>query len=178
MKIIVITIGVLIGTFIVGQGVAQTQEKETKKQIGSLEFMVGEWSGGGWMMTQETGRVEFTQKEQINLALNGAVLEIAGQGWNLEGEMIHNAKAIVSYDHQAKEFFMHSFLENGRQTKANFELTSEGKIKWWFKPYPEQPAVIEYFITVDNDTWTENGRYSPDGKQWFPFIEFTLKRKS
>ncbi|MEQ9230757.1 MAG: hypothetical protein RIF46_08730, partial [Cyclobacteriaceae bacterium] len=111
MKNIITIIGVLIGTLIVGQGVAQTTEEVCKEKIKALSFMQGEWSGGGWMMTQETGRVEFTQTEQIELGLNGALVHIAGQGWDKEGKMIHNAMAIVSFDPTANEYAMHSFLE-------------------------------------------------------------------
>ncbi len=176
MKNIVTIIGVLIGTLIVGQGVAQSTEEVCKEKIQALRFMEGDWAGSGWVMTQEAGRVEFTQKEKITFALNGSLLQIAGQGWNPEGKMIHNAYAVISYDPIANEYAMHSFLENGRQTKAQFEPQGDGEIKWWFSPNPGQPTIIEYTINISEDTWVEKGRYSPDGTQWFPFIEFTLTK--
>ncbi len=178
MKKIVTIAGVLIGSLIVGQGVAQPSQSQSKEKIKALEFMVGEWSGSGWMMTPDMGRVEFTQKEVIAFGLNGAILHIEGQGWNPEGKLVHNALAVLSYDGREGKYFMNSFLEDGKQGKAELELQEDGKVKWWFSPQPGQPAVIEYLITIADDTWTEKGRYSPDGQQWFPFIEFTLKRKS
>lgn len=176
MKKIVLIIGVMVGTLIVGSAFAQASAVGAASRMQQLDFMKGRWSGSGWMMTQDRKRVEFTQKEEISFDLNGTVLRISGKGWNSAGESIHNAFAVVYFNLDTGEYGMHSFLEDGKQTLANVRLIEPGKLEWWFKP--SENATIKYTLDITEDTWTEKGAYSPDGQNWFPFIEFTLKKES
>ncbi len=170
-KLAVTIIGILVATL----ALAQENEELCKEKIKKLDFMLGEWSGGGWMMNQDRTRSEFTQTEKIEMELNGAVLIVRGQGWDTDGKSIHNALGIISYDLVEAKYFMLAMLENGQQTKAELELVSENEIKWWF----DVPGgTVKYQLTIDGDTWREKGEFSPDGNAWYPFIEFTLSKKS
>ncbi len=174
MKTIKIIIGLLLGLVIIINANAQSKELAQKK-MKALAPLVGNWSGVGWMMTPDRQRHEFTQKEWIEYALDGSVIQIKGQGRNAAGELVHNAMAIVSYDQGSDEYALQSYLENGGQTRAQIEIKEDGNIVWWFKT-PEN-ATIKYTIQINEDTWVENGKYSPDGEIWYPFIEFTLQKE-
>lgn len=173
MKIIKIIIGVALGLFILTDTSAQT-ENVSKEKMKALSALTGEWSGGGWLITREQERKDFTQKEWIKYELDGTIIQIKGQGRNPEGDLIHNAYAIMSYDQKEGKYFMDSYLEDGRQTKANMEIMEDGRIKWWFET--PDGGTVRYFISIDEDTWTEKGEYSRDGNNWFPIIQFTLNK--
>jgi hypothetical protein len=163
----------IVGLLMIGSGVAQSSGDMHKEKMKSLEIMIGDWSGGGWMMTPQQQRVTYTQKETIGFELNGTVLRIRGEGFDSEGKQVHNALGIVYFDPAKDMFQMHSFLANWQQIIADMELTETG-LNWWFKT--EQGATIKYLITIIDDKWTEKGMYSPGGDTWFPFMEFSLEK--
>ncbi|MCP4457396.1 MAG: hypothetical protein GY816_05125 [Cytophagales bacterium] len=168
-KSILTMLGMLMATLCL----AQPEKNIGKEKIKELSFMLGEWSGGGWMINPDRTRSEFTQEEKIEMDLNGAILIIHGNGWDMEGKSIHNALGIISYDIKEDKYFMQAMLENGQQTKAELELISENKIEWWFEV---NNGSIKYQLTFEGDAWTEKGEFSLDGSVWYPFIEFTLTK--
>lgn len=173
MKTVKITIGVILALFIVTGSFAQ-EDNICKQKMQALKAMEGEWRGGGWIITRDRQRLEFTQKEKIQYLLNGTVLQVHGQGWDVNGELVHNALGMMSYNSKTNEYGMYSYLEDGKQTNASLEIREDGQIKWSFET--PDGGTVRYLITIDDDTWTEKGEYSPDGNNWFPIIEFTLKR--
>jgi len=174
MKNTIKLILVIAGISVASLCLAQSEENISKEKIKQLDFLLGEWSGGGWMMNQDRTRSDFTQTEKIEMELNGAVLVIHGQGWDTDSKPIHNALGIISYDTKEEKYSMLAMLENGQQTNAELELISENQIKWWFAV---PGGTIKYQLTFEGDAWTEKGEFSPDGNTWYPFIEFTLIKK-
>ena len=170
VKTLLILVGILIATMTL----AQSSEKHVKEEMDKLNFMIGEWEGGGWMMNQDRTKSGFTQSEKIEMDLNGAVLVIHGQGWNTDGHSIHNALGIISYNAKEEKYSMLAMLEDGQQTKAELELVSKNQIKWWFSV---PSGTIKYQLAFERDTWVEKGEFSPDENVWYPFIEFTLTKK-
>jgi len=168
LNIVFIAISILTFSDLFGQS------DTNKDKMIALSELEGDWSGGGWMITPSRERIEFSQKESINYELDGTILQIKGQGWNATGDRIHNAYAIMSYDMLLGQYVMNSFLEDGRQTKAEVEIMEDGQIKWWFNT-PEG-GTVKYLISINENIWHEKGRYSPDGANWFPFIEFELTK--
>ena len=153
------------------QGMAQSEQQ---KKMEELQFMEGTWSGDGWMVGQDRVRTEFTQTEEIRYELNGMIMVVRGIGKNVEGETIHNALGIVSYD-LSKGYQMNAYLDNGQQTLANMEITGEGKLRWWFDP--GNGSTIQYSMEFKDGIWTEKGEFSPDKVNWYPFLQFTLKKQ-
>lgn len=176
MKNFKIILGALLALLILTEGFGQAENEMVKKKMMALEMMVGEWQGEGWMMSPSREKVDFTQKESIRYGLNGSILMINGQGWDKEDKMIHNAFANIYYDLEKGAYGVHSFLEDGKQTLADLSILEDGSVQWSFSP--GGAAIIKYTMSFTDETWNEKGEYSPNGEMWFPFIEFTLKKKS
>ena len=137
-----------------------------------MEPMVGIWQGDGWFMDQSGARLEFTQEEEITRELGNSALLIKGKGTS-NGRIVHNAMAIVMYDSATSTFNFHSFLADGRKLDTQIEELGNGKYEWGFETPRGQ---IKYSIEINDDKWYEKGEFSPDGSNWFPFIEFNLTK--
>src|SRR3974377_2170985 len=61
---------------LLAQAPASGQRAEMKK----LDWLVGQWKGGGWIQMAPQGRKEFTEAETVQSKLDGLVFLIDGQG--------------------------------------------------------------------------------------------------
>jgi hypothetical protein len=165
---------VSIFIFTTVQGVAQTVEETAKAKMKALAFMAGEWAGSGWTTGQDRKMQTFSQTESLQYDLGGTVLIIRGQGRDANGNLAHNAFAVISYNAQTKAYQMNSWLENGMSTQATVEILGPGKLNWWFKT---ESGTIRYKLEFVGNTWKESGEFSPDDKAWYPFLEMNLTRK-
>ena len=141
---------------------------EAQKMLGNLSFIKGKWAGSGWMMTQNGKKEAFTQTEDISYQLDGTLLLILGHG-KAEGETIHNALALVSYNKEKQQLVFRSYLANGTQGEylAEFKKNS----LWW---YPNEN--MRYIITLnDKGQWQEIGEMNRSGS-WNRFFEMTLDK--
>jgi hypothetical protein len=165
---------IIVAAILAISAFAQPPIANPAEKMKALTILTGNWSGGGWMFTEDRKRVEFTQKEEIGFELNETILKISGHGFNLEGKQIHNALGIMFFDTKENKYYMDAFLATGQHTLAEIALTEKG-LDWSFQT--EQGGTVKYVITIEKDTWIEKGFYSPDGVSQYPFIEFTLARQ-
>jgi hypothetical protein len=150
-------------------GSAQNYKDEMKK----LEPLVGNWSGAALYRMGPGEPQKVDQTEVIELKLSGAVLQIEGVG-KVNNVVQHHALALVNFDVNQNKFLFRSYLSDGKMADAHFAVTGEGKYTWGFD-YPGRK--IRYVITIEGNRWKETGEYSPDGNQWFSFIEMNLTKQ-
>ncbi|MTI39056.1 hypothetical protein [Fulvivirga lutimaris] len=137
-----------------------------------LKPLVGNWSGSGWTRMPD-GKIEkFNQTEKIELRLKDNILVINGIGRSAEtGEVSFEAIGIV-YKEPSGAYKMNAHTQEGGHTIANFTI-EPNKFSWWF----DVPSgTIKYDAEFTDNTWVEKGNFSPDGQQWYPFFEMTLKK--
>lgn len=143
--------------------------REAQQEIKNLEFLVGEWSGSGWMMNQSREKMTFDQTESVQLKLNGTGLLIEGVGRS-EEEIVHNALAIVTMDEGENIFKFTSFLQSNQQGSYKAELIDD--VFYW---YPVEN--VRYVITInEKGQWHEIGEANSGGN-WYQFFEMTLDKK-
>ncbi len=160
-----ITTFLLLGFFL--NVSAQTNDLE------HLKPLVGHWSGYGWMRMPD-GKVEkFNQREDIEMKLNDNILVINGIGKHQEtNEITFEAFGII-YKNAAGEYKMTAHTKEGQHTLANLSIEA-GKFSWWF----EVPSgTIKYDAEFTANSWVEKGNFSPDGQQWYSFMEMTLTKQ-
>jgi hypothetical protein len=153
------------------QGYGQMPETDliAQAEISKLTFIVGDWEGSGWMFGPDRVKREFNQTEKIQLKLDGTALLIEGHGTS-GGKSIHDAMAIIRYNHQEKNFSFTSFLSTGMGGNFKAELR-EGKLYW----YPNEN--LRYIISInEKGQWHETGEVNQNGN-WFLFFEMTLNKK-
>lgn len=139
-----------------------------------LAFLVGEWEGGGSIAMGPGPRQPFAQTERIQFKHDGTLLLIEGQGKSPQnGQIVHDALAVMSFDPASAQYKFRSFVAVGRFAEATASVNGNTMV-WSLNA---GPMKIRYTITVDNGVWREIGERSSDEKTWMPFFEMTVKRK-
>lgn len=139
-----------------------------KQEIKKLAFIVGEWKGEGWMMGRDGQRHSFIQTENVQFKLDSTAILIEGLGMT-EGEVIHNAMAVLRFNRENSNYSFNSFLSTGLEGSFKAELIDD-KLYW----YPNEN--MRYIIELNEDgQWYETGEINRDGN-WFQFFEMTLNK--
>ncbi len=142
--------------------------KEAQQELKKIEFLVGEWSGSGWMMNQSREKMVFDQTESVNLKLNGTALLIEGKG-SSEGKVVHNALAIITMAEGIAKYDFNSFLQSNQHGTFKAELIDQ--VFYW---YPVEN--VRYVITInEKGQWHEIGEANSGGT-WYQFFEMTLDK--
>tara|TARA_B100000965_G_C19583846_1_gene754786 strand:- start:1531 stop:2055 length:525 start_codon:yes stop_codon:yes gene_type:complete len=145
---------------------------EHKSQMKTLELMLGEWEGSGWMFNRTSRQKEtFTQKEVISYQLDSTALLIHGKGY-ANGQIIHDALAIITAD-TANTYSMSSFLGDGKRGVYQLNQKEDGSWEWRIQT---EKGTIVYTIILTETTWNEVGVFDMNGNL-FPFFEMNLKKK-
>jgi len=137
-------------------------------EMSKLHFIAGNWAGEGWILQRDGTKHTFTQTEQIEFKLDSTLLLIEGKGM-AQGEVIHHAVAIISYDKQSGKYRFNSHLPDG--TNGNYDAELIGDQFYWY-PFPEMRYII---YLNENGQWYEKGEMLREGN-WFQFFEMTLDR--
>lgn len=140
----------------------------SKQHLQKLHWLTGNWEGSGWHMDQAGTRRDFSQTEKVQFKLDSTALLIEGQG-HAENELIHNAMAVVTFDHETGKYEFQSFLQNGKKGNFNAELKDD-RFYW----YPN--SKVRYIIALDkNGDWKEVGEYKGENG-WYQFFEMKLSK--
>ncbi len=158
---------------------AQVGASTSKADLKKLDFMIGEWKGGGWMEYTPGQRRAFTGTETVESKLDGAVIQVEGlhkakQPGSDKEAVIHHALGILSYDEQAKLYRFHAWLASGRYTEAEVKLIESG---WQWGYADPRGATVRFTIRItEKGDWHETGEVTMDGKTWRQFFEMNMRR--
>jgi hypothetical protein len=159
---------------------ALTPSAEHVTAMRSIGWLVGDWEGTGWMMMGGPQRVPVKQKETVRWGAGGTALVIDGEGLgtasgSADEVIVHDAFAIITYDGAAKAYRLRALrAATGTATDDTREVT-EGRIVWRLAT----PNGGHSRFTIEHTAageWHEVGHYSPDGTNWYLFMDMTLKR--
>lgn len=140
-----------------------------------LSWMIGDWSGGGWVSQGPGTESGFNQTENITWGAGETVIMIKGKGTDLKtGEMSFEAAGMIYYEPKDQSFHMHSFTNEMGGIIADLKVTGDRKAEWGF----DVPGGhIVYKIDASSGKWNEKGFFSPDGTdQEYPMFEMTVER--
>lgn len=140
-----------------------------------LAPLVGHWQGE--VALQHPQQMTAFQTEQVEFALDGAVILVRGTGHataERTGEPVFQALGVLSYDDQRSTYEFRTYAM-GHATTAIGEVLGDGQFRWSINP--GGPVRIRYTITVTGDTWREIGEMSYDGGEtWRQTIDMNLRR--
>lgn len=154
---------------------------EVVEMMKRLEFLSGQWTGGGWMMLGPGKKVTYTGTETVTSKLDGTVLVVEGLHRSVAEagapeRVIHNAMGVISFDTETKKFKLQSYLANGRSATAEVEVPEKHSIVWRLA-IPGMAGTSRYTIKIDEKgDWVEIGEFSMDGKTWRQFLEMRMHR--
>lgn len=160
---------------------AQMNEAEVtaakRSEMKKLDRLVGQWKGSGWIQ-QGKERESFTGTETVQRKIDGLALLVEGRFTSKmpsgEEKVIHETLAVLSYNLQTKIYDFDTFLASGRAGKHEFKAVEDGW-EWGFK-FPQ--GTVRYKIKIADNTWTEIGEITMNGKDWTKFFEMNLKKAS
>ena len=151
-----------------------TLSEAHREAMSKLDFLAGKWKGAGWMMDQSGQRNEFQQTENIQFKLDESILMIEGEGTS-NGQTIHDALAIISYDPNEESYQFRSYLATGQNGDYKAELLSEKSLRWIL----DTPrGKIRYTINIDEEgKWSEIGEFQMGPEKWFQFFAMDLVKE-
>ena len=162
MKNVIIIVAILAASVL--------QAQDMKK----LESMVGQWKGTA-IMTDQNGRNEIHQTEDVKWGLDGKILIINGKGFKGEGgEKVFEAYGIIHWDPATSKYVFNAYTHEGRYTQA--EAYFEGEDFIWTFEIPNNGGRIKYSLKLNDNSWVEDGQFSRDGETWYPFFHMELTR--
>ena len=136
--------------------------------------LVGQWSGSGWVRTKTGKQVTFNQTEDVQFKLDGQLLVVNGIGKDpTSGVNVFEAYGILNYDAQQKHYFFNAYTLEGQHTMANIDL-GNNQFDWWFKT--PNGGTVKYTLKYNDTSWTEDGNFSSDGQNWYPFFYMELSK--
>ena len=151
-----------------------------------LDFLLGSWEGDGWIIMGRDGRRTFHQHETVRPAAGGVVVIIDGLGKSTdvgrEGQVIHQAFALVSHDSATKTFRWRAFRATGEETVAE-PVIGDSSLVWGMDVGPAGHAShVRFTIELTPDgAWHEVGDLLPPGSvgdsTGSRFFEMTLHKK-
>ena len=167
----------LLALFLASPTAAQPAENAStavtySERMAPLSGLVGEWRGSGWTLGRDGARTAFTSHESVTPRLSGNALLVEGQHRGPDGELVHDAMAMLTWDQRSGGYRMRTQLANGMGGDFPLEV-NPGGFTWRM----ETPGGrIEYVATFTADSWTERGRrIGPDGRS-IDFFEMILQR--
>lgn len=151
-----------------------TDHREAMQRVA---WMVGTWEGSGWMVTGPGGRKDFRGREVVEERLDGLLIVIEGThravGGERDGDTIHHAFAVLSWDPDTTRYLFRSYLETGRAGDYAGQV-AEGAFIWGMNT---PRGKIRYTIRLDDrGHWVEIGERSADGTSWQQFFAMDLRR--
>ncbi|OJJ15277.1 hypothetical protein BKI52_38320 [marine bacterium AO1-C] len=154
-----------------------TADQVVHNKMQNIHFMLGKWQGKGWIMKGPKQKKEFTQTENVVAKAGGIAFMVEGLGKALDnkGQIVHQAFAVISYNHQESRFEMNAFSKkHGQQITRLYQIGMK-KMAWSFKD--ERGGTIRFSMDFSKaNHWVEKGEYSPDGERWVQFFAMNLKR--
>ena len=142
--------------------------------LARLDFMLGTWTGTGWMMLGPGHRADFTQTEIVTKKLDGALITIDGDGRDAANpdRHIHSAFATIYFLPDASAYHFTAFSGGNRLDVV--PTVGDHTFTWGFDaPYGKTRFTIDY----STGQWHETGELSRDnGQTWTKNFEMILTR--
>jgi hypothetical protein len=178
-NLIIVTVLLMLCS-LAGPSLAQSPTGAGSEEMKKLDFLVGQWTGEGWIAVGLGQRRKFKQTEGVQLKVDGALLLIDGLGkGKVPGKQdevtVHSAFAVVSYDTKAKAFRWRAYRAGGDWVDTDAKV-GDRNLEWGF--HDERAGDIRFTIAVNQrGQWFEIGEYSRDAKTWQKFFEMTLDKQ-
>jgi hypothetical protein len=158
---------------------AQTPDSVQRSALEKLNWWVGQWKGEAWNSTGSGGRDTTVMLETIKKDLDGTIIIVEGTGRRKlpgmeQGDIVHNALAVLSYDHVKKMYRWQAWRTPGGIYTESWPVVTENSFEWSM----ETPrGKMRYSIKLNgNGQWEELGEFSSDGQNWRPFFGMLLDR--
>jgi hypothetical protein len=175
----IIVLALMFAGALTGKILAQSADANKEKMKIFSEW-VGTWKGEGSMQMGAGEPKKSSVEEHIETRLENTLIVIEGTGKAVDPDthtetVVHHAFAVLSYDPASGQYKFKTYLKDGKNADAWFNVTGENTWQWGFDT---PKGKIRYNIIVNpvNKTWNEKGEFSSDGISWMNFFEMNLTK--
>ena len=166
------TIELVLLILLIHLGTICLQAQGNEKPMSRLEKMIGKWEGTA-VMTRGDTRTEIKQTEDITTELAGDLIIVKGKGRDAKSDsVVFEAFGVIHYDQLAGMYKLSAYTNNGNYTLASAKF-EDNKFIWWFD-VPQ--GSIRYTLSLSEKSWVEDGHFSSDQENWYPFIHMELSK--
>jgi hypothetical protein len=157
---------------------AMAESPPRSRPLEPVAFLEGVWEGGGWYLAPDGKRHRFHQRERVELRFEGLVMVVEGEGRldDADGETIHQALAVLSYDPESRTYQWSAHRGDGKALLTTAEVR-DGAFVWGFEaPWGRTRFTIR---ETSEGEWHEVGELTRDGGEtWMKILEMTLQRRA
>ncbi len=163
---------VLLGAAFICSG-QQPDVAAQREAMKKLDFLSGKWSGDALVSRGPGEPLKVTQSEDIQFKLDGLVLLIEGTARNVEGKIVFQALATVSYDDSTSVYRFRSY-NDGRYLETELKVIPKG-FTWGFEAGPLR--VSNSMRLNEKGEWVEVTESSYGATPPKKSVEMVLKRQ-
>jgi len=157
---------------------ATAQNAETANPLDRISFMLGEWQGRGFMMTQ-SGKIYTDVWENAECKIGCNIFVVDGLGTvtdsvTREPVVVHDAFGVIFYDTEDQTIKIRAYKKEGLAV-SDIEFPGEKIFRWGL----DVPNGGKVRFTADFSTenkWIEVGEFSRDGETWMQFLGMELDK--
>lgn len=159
---------------------AQNPGDSERAALSKAAFLVGEWEGEGWSLTESGRRTKFWIKEIYRYRGNKDLLDMEGRFADIlpDGKRAAEeyALGILFYDRQTNEYRMWHYSSNG----SVFTVKMDVDIKARTAQYSRKTArgdQSRFSLAVGGDgVWVSKIEILRPDNSWLQVLEFRMKR--
>lgn len=158
----------------VSQPKSTTDVPTQQTAMQNVSFMTGDWVGAGWNLGSNGVRDYFTQTENVHYQVQGTVLLVEGQGYEVSdpSKVADSALAVLTYNDTTQQYRWEAF--SGGNIVQSVPVVGDDTFQWSLQ-FPH--VIIRYTLTFTARTWHEIGETSVDGGQtWSQTFQQDLVR--
>ncbi|HEX2060648.1 MAG TPA: DUF1579 family protein [Thermoanaerobaculia bacterium] len=145
------------------------------EEMRKLDWLIGEWKGEATVQMGPGEPQRIIQTERVQSKLGGKVLLIEGQGRRADGEIVHDAMAVLTWDDAKKVYRFSTWLFNRPGAETTLEVTGPNAAVWGLDT--PQGRMRYTMKLTDEGVWHEVGEFSRDGgANWMKFIDMRLSK--
>ena len=167
-------VGVLASIALFAPQFAQGPTAGELEAMKKLDFLVGNWDGGGSMTLPGGVKETFTGTEIVQKKLHGKALLVEGRFVDKENKVIHETLAVITYNEASKKYLIQTHLFN--RPSGDFELTVGNNSFAWQINVTQGPK-IKYEMNLVEGRWVEIGKADIPNGPSMEFLRMDLKKK-
>lgn len=173
MKPVDLSLATLAVMLVVAAPLAGQARVAVTGPVAPFSMLLGRWEGPATIDMGPRGKLTLTQREWVHTASGGTVIAVTGQGTDSTGRVAFDAFAVIYPDRNGKPA-LRAHRMDGQWVDPELVVVGQGFV--WSFTDPRAGKVRYTFRLTPAGEWHEIGERSPDGQNWIPFMEMTLKR--
>ena len=145
-----------------------------REAMKKLAFLLGKWSGTGWVITGPGAPIQIQQSEDVQYKLDGLLLAIEGTGREPgSGNVTFRAFATISYDDATSKYRFRAY-NDGRYLDTELTVVEKG-FEWGMEG---DRFTVKYTMQLnEKGEWVETGESVFGGGPPRKMLEMTLRKQ-